>query len=159
MGTDTTLNPQDFRRIISLLRFFAESRKLGILDRIGLALSTSAVREAIYEALRTVKALQLRRATFTIKIREDKTITVNCCDYDKLEGPCLGGLCGIAEAIEGPPEVLKLQKKRVWCAICPEVPDEKELSKFFEVLEDPIRGLYLAQITAALALGRRSTRL
>lgn len=141
-----------------MLRFFVESRRLGIVDRVGLALSTSAVREAIYEALRTVRALQSRRAIFTIKVREDKTITVSCCDYDELDGPCPGGLCGIAEAVEGPSEALKLRGKRVWCAICPELPNDEELSKFFKALEDPVKGLHLARMAAALALGWRSPR-
>ena len=158
MGTTTLQSPQEFRGIISLLRFFAESRRLGVVDRVGLALSPSAVKEAIYEALRTVRALQPRRATFTIKVREDKTLTVNCCDYDELEGPCPGGLCGTAEKVEGPPEAKKLQGKRIWCALCPELPSEEELSKFFEALEDPVGGLHLARMIAALALGWRPSR-
>ncbi len=158
VGTTTLLDPQEFRGIISLLRFFVESRRLGIVDRVGLALSASAVKEAIYEALRTVRALQPRRATFTIEVREGKTLTVNCCDYDELEGPCPGGLCGKAVRVEGPPEARKLQGKNVWCALCPELPNEEELSKFFEALEDPVRGLHLARMVAALALGWRPPR-
>lgn len=150
----------EFEGIIDMLRFFAESRRLGVIDRVGLALSTDAIREALYEALRTIRALEQRRATFKLRL-DDKEYTITCCDYDELEEGqvCPSSICGrVDDVISRDPGLQRYRNKTIWCARCPKIPDESELIKFFRVLEDPITGLKLAREVSALALSWRSRR-
>ena len=156
----STPQAQDFKGIIDTLRFFAESRRLGVVDRVGLALSTDAVREALYEALRTIKALEQRKVTFKLKSGE-REFEVTCCEYDELEEgqACPSSTCGkVVELVSGDLTARKYRGKTVWCSPCPRIPDEEELNRFFQALEDPFHGLRLAREVSALALSWRRRR-
>lgn len=160
MHSSSSFKAEEFEGIIDTLRFFAESRRLGVIDRVGLALSTDAVREALYEALRTIRALEQRKATFKL-VLGDKEYTVTCCDYDELEEGqvCPSSICGkVTSVVSGGPGLQRYINKTVWCAPCPKIPDESELNRFFQALEDPIGGLKLAREVSALALSWRSRR-
>ncbi len=145
-----------FEKIINLLRFFAESRRLGIVDRIGLALSQESVREAIYEALRTIKALESRKITVVLEA-SGKEYSLTCCDYGKMENNvCVSGICGEVKKVVSGTGVNIGDK--IWCARCPKIPDEEELTMFFESISDPLEGLRVAREVASLAMSYKIHR-
>ncbi len=154
--------PQEFQGLISLLRFFAETGRFNVLDRMGLAQSPVAVREAVYEAIRTVRALERRqtRLTLRVKIRRDgeetRELTFDCLEYEEVEstGECLGVQGELVRA-EGAPGLS--EGALVCCHPKPRVPGEEELERFFEALDSPW-GLDLAKEVAALAFSFHSKK-
>jgi len=123
---------KSFPGIISLLRFFAESRRYGVIDRISYALNYESVREALTDAFRIVESLRDRAITAKIRVEEGKEYTLRCCDYGEGEGPGINGL--FVECQDK-----SLEGKKGWCVPCPErLPDEEEVKKFLEeVKQDP----------------------
>jgi len=123
---------KSFPGIISLLRFFAESRRYGVIDRISYALNYESGRETLTEAVRGDRSLTVRAITAKIRVEEGKEYTLRCCDYGEGEGPGINGL--FVECQDK-----SLEGKKGWCVPCPErLPDEEEVKKFLEeVKQDP----------------------
>jgi len=126
------MEKEGFPGIISLLRFFAESRRYGVIDRISYALNYESVREALTDAFRIVESLRDRAITAKIRVEGGKEYTVSCCGYGEGEGPGINGIF-----IECQDK--SLEGKRGWCVPCPErLPDEEEVKRFLEeVKRDP----------------------
>lgn len=118
--------------IADLLRFFVETERYGIIDRIGNAVSPAAVKQALFEALRIVRSLKgtSKKGKVNDKVYE-------CCEYgDIKEGKHHPGL---EAAIDG---------KRQYCVPCPRIPSEDEVREF---LEDVERDIDVAREVAILA--------
>ena len=165
VGSAEAPRAEQFAKIISLLRFFAETGRFNVLDRIGMAQSPTAVREAIYEALRTVRALERRPARLKLgvevevkkdgeKRRETREVEVECLDYETVEekAECRGIYGVVKDVLSGAPR--DIIGRRVCCYLKPWIPDEVELGRFFEALEGE-GGLELAKELAALAFAYR----
>jgi len=140
-----------FPGVISLLRFFAESGNYGVVDRVANSLSTEAVVQAIYDALRTVRAQSARAVKLKIK-SNGESYTITCVDYGILEREDPRYRLAIKGVVEeGPSELIG---KRVYCIPMPRIPSEEELESFFKAVEE--EGIEVARAVAALALGFRS---
>ncbi len=147
---DTTLGNKEprekYRCIIEVLRFFVNSQRYGIIDRLAFALSPESVDQSIYEALRILKSLEARSIHARIKTQKNE-YTLRCCDYGEGRGPGINGV--FIEADEA-----SLKGKQGYCVPCPSCyPDEDELRGF---LEDVRRDIGLARIVAALAYTHKS---
>lgn len=155
----------DYPGLVSLLRFFAESGRVNVLDRLGFAQSPVAVREAIYEALRTARVLSSNAVRARIKVkrfREGKTVEEEletvCADYSVGDSPedvagCMA-IRGVVTWSEAPSRIPP--GKWACCTPPPRIPGEDELKRFFSILEeDPVKGLTLAKELASLAFARR----
>ncbi|MEM3906828.1 MAG: type I-A CRISPR-associated protein Csa5 [Nitrososphaerota archaeon] len=73
--------PNDFKNIIGMLRFFSKIRNYGYVDRIGNALKYEYVEMALKEALRTFKSIRDsanvdERGWPYVKDRENREIMV-----------------------------------------------------------------------------------
>lgn len=129
-----------FPGIVSLLRFFSESRRYGVIDRISYALNPESVREALIDAFRIVESLQDRAIHVKIKVKvkteegeQEKVYTVRCCDYGEGKGP---GINGIFVECEDP----SLVGKSGWCVPCPSsLPNEEEVKRFIEAVKKDVR--------------------
>ncbi len=143
---------EEFPGITSVLRFFAETRRFGVLDRIGMAMSPTAVKEAVYEALRTIKALEAKSVTVKLRVDGNRVYTFKCCEYGEPDRVC-GGVVGVVdEVLEGSGVG---RGSRIACIKCPRLPDESELKRFFEILDKtPLKGLELAKMLASKAFAR-----
>ena len=139
------MREENFPGIVSLLRFFAESRRYGVIDRISYALNYESVREALIDAFRIIESLKDRSITARIRVgegSEQKEYTVRCCDYGEGEGPGINGVF-----VECDDESLK--EKEGWCVPCPDkLPDEEEVKRF---LEEVKRDVTIAKDVAILA--------
>lgn len=140
-----------YKEVISLLRFFVETGKYSIVDRIAYATSPSAVRASLYEALRIVRSLKARSLTARIRVGDDKVYDpIECCEY----GEDLGyGVRGLVEKIYAGPEEYK--GRTIYCTPCPGIPDEAELSSF---LEEAGKNTDVAKEAAILAHTYRPSR-
>lgn len=144
-------DPSGFRGIVSLLRFFAETGRYNVLDRIGFAQNPEAVEESIYEAIRTVRALERRAEMLKLKLDGDVR-EFECLEYEKIGpgAPCNGVRGRLAER-KGNLE----EGSEVCCHTRPLIPGEDELGRFYRILhgleECEIDGLDLAKQLAALA--------
>ena len=140
-----------YKEVISLLRFFVETGRYSIVDRIAYATSPSAIRASLYEALRIVRSLKAGSLTARIRVGEDKIYDhIECCEY----GEDLGyGVKGLVEEIYSGSKEYK--GKTIYCAPCPGIPDEAELSDF---LEESDRNTDVAKEIAILAHTYRSLR-
>lgn len=120
-----------------------------------MAMSPSAVKEAIYEALRTVRALEAKSVTVRLKVETrsgEETYTFKCCEYGDPDKVC-GGIAGVVEEVLEGTGVRK--GDRIACVKCPRIPDESELNKLFNTLDKtPLRGLELAKMLASKAFAR-----
>jgi len=120
-----------------------------------MAMSPSAVKEALYEALRTVRALEAKSVTVKMRVKTrsgEETYTFKCCEYGEPDKVC-GGVVGVVE------EVLEgtgvKEGDTIACVKCPRIPDESELNRLFEALDKtPLRGLELAKMLASKAFAR-----
>ena len=157
---DTSVSgPGRFRCLIETLKFFADSRRLGVVDRIGFAMAPEAVKEAVYEALRTIAALQPRAPTLEIGVetREGTRVyTARCCDYFEVRAPgeC-GGIYGVVKRVlHGDPGLVG---KAICCVPCPScTPGREELEELFRLLDtEPVKGLDLAKEIASEAFAWR----
>ena len=151
--------PDRFRCLVETLKFFADSRRLGVVDRIGFAMAPEAVKEAIYEALRTIAALQPRAQTLEIgvKTREGtREYTARCCEVFEARAPgeCSGIYGVVKNVVKGDPS---LAGKIVCCVPCPScTPSREELEELFRILDtEPVKGLDLAREIASAAFAWR----
>ena len=155
-----TPRPEDFPGLIRVMRFFVESKRYNIVDRLGFAQSQLAVEQAIYEALRTIRVLRGRAVRVELGGvgREGRTLTLTCLEYSDDEDDvrtCMGVRGRVNRVISGPGE--ELAGRTICC-----VPDsgdvsEDELRRFFEEVRKGEEGLLLAKEIAALAFARRSS--
>ena len=140
------VKPSEFPHLIDTLRYFVATRRFGVVDRLGFAQSADAVREAIYEAIRTVRAAKYAAERVKLRVK-DKEFEVTCLELEKVEDGSCTDLEGVL--VEGKPE---LKGARVCCIRDVMLPSEEELEKLFEILrEDPEKGVSLAKEIAALA--------
>lgn len=137
---------------MSLLRFFVESRRYSVVDRVSYALNYESVREALADAFRIVESLRDGSAWARIRVkREDggeREIELTCCEYGKGEGPGVNG-----EFVDCSDE--DMRGERGWCVPCPHVPDEREVNEFMELVKEDIN---VAKDVALLAHSFRSRR-
>ena len=156
----------DYPGLVSLLRFFAESGRVNVLDRLGFAQSPVAVREAIYEALRTARVLSANAVRVRVKVQKyregrpvEEEVETVCADYNVGDSrddvaECMA-IIGRVTWSEAPSRIPP--GKWVCCTPPPRIPGEDELKRFFSILEeDPVKGLVLAKELASLAFAKRS---
>jgi len=132
--------------IISLIQFFAETNRWGVVDRLATSMSPEGVETALYDMERLVRSLLPRRIKIRIKSRE-KTYELYCCEY----GDKLGyGIYGeVSEVLEGPSSI---KNEKIFCVPCPLIPSEEEVDDFLkEVRSNPS----LARRLALIGLGTR----
>jgi len=153
---------EEFSGIIGLLRFFADSGRVNVLDRLGFAQSPVAVREALYEAIRTARVLAADTVRVRIAVKtkdgEEKVGEFACADYDIADDEKgLRGCMGVKGRVEGSSDPSRVPPgKYICCYLPPKIPSEDELKRFFSILEeDPVKGLTLAKELASLAFTRR----
>lgn len=162
MSEETCADASQFKNIASVLRFFAESGRLTVVDKFGGALSPSVVRDALYDALRV--AASLKQSSIKIKLavktkggdeeEELKEYRVECCDYTRLNSldECGSSLCGRVTEVEKGPESLK--GKILECIRCPLEPTEEEVSTFLKCISNYRFFVDLTRSLAALAFSR-----
>lgn len=137
---------EEYKGIIGLIRFFVDTYRWGVVDRLALAMGAESIEAALYDMLRLVESLYGRRNRVRIKA-DKKVYDTTCCEY----GEDLGyGIHGVIEKVyEGNEE---LKGKKIYCVPCPPRPDELEIKKFLEdIKEDPS----IARKIALLSFGRR----
>lgn len=134
-----------YESVISLLRFFIEDERYSIVDRIAFALSPESAEVAVLEALRIIKSLMERACKIKVRVDQDRTYNLTCCDYGTGEGPGVYG-----EFIEACRPELKGVKG--YCVPCPLIPSSKELE---DLLNDLRNDLTIGRKLAILAHGYR----
>ena len=150
--------PGEFKGLISLLGFYSKTGNLGLIDRIGLALSPEQVIDAVYDAMRAMKALKSRQIVVVIKYKtskgEEKEALFKCCEYSEDIDEYPEGVKGVVtKVIEGD---ASLVNKNISCVSCPLIPSEDELNNFYKLIrEKPNEGLRLAKEIATIALAGR----
>ncbi len=140
--------------IIGLLRFFIESGRYSIVDRIANATSPAAIKASLYEALRIANSLKARSIRIALRTKtsqgEEKTYQLQCCEY----GEELGyGIQGVVEGLLEGPEDLK--GARIYCIPCPPIPSEEELRGFLEKISKDVS---IAKEVAILAHAYRPSK-
>lgn len=142
---------EKYKGVISLLRFFIDDRRYGVVDRLAFALSPESAETSILEALRIINSL--RERSIRAKMRrggneKEKEYTVICCDYGEGEGPGILGVFVEAEREE-------LKNKLGYCVPCPLTPSEEELNN---LIMDLRNDLTIGRRLAILAYGLREKR-
>lgn len=148
---------EEFKGLISMLKFFADSGRVNILDRIGFAQSPVAVKEAIYEAMRIIDALSRSPVRVRVKVGpNDDERELECIEYEEMESER-----GVCRGVKG--KVVKSSSPRIpegstiCCYLKPMRPSQEELDKLFTLLnEDPLTGLNKAKEIASLAFAWKS---
>ena len=137
---------QKYSGIISLIQFFAETNRWGMIDRMALAMSPDSVETALYDMKRLARSLDARKIRVKIVVRE-KTYELYCCEY----GEDLGyGMYGHVETVlEGPKTY---EGKKIYCVPCPRIPSSEETENF---LNEVRKDLSLARRVALIGLGSR----
>ena len=77
--------------IVEVMKFFIDSQRYNLVDRMAFALSPESIEQAIYDALRIVKSLESTKVYAKIK-SGDKEYILNCCDYGEGQGPGINGI-------------------------------------------------------------------
>ncbi len=122
-----------YRNIIGLVKYFIDTKRYGVVDRMALAMGPESVEIALYDMLRLVDSLRGRSSVVKIK-GGGKTYQVRCCEIGRDLGYGIHGV--VEEIIEGAPGVSIGDE--VYCAPCPPRPSIDELKSFLEkVKQDP----------------------
>jgi len=132
--------------IVEVMKFFIDSQRYNLVDRMAFALSPESIEQAIYDALRIVKSLESTKVYAKIK-SGDKEYILNCCDYGEGQGPGINGIFLEAsnKALEG---------KTGYCVPCPaKYPSQDELQSFLNSVRSD---LSLARRISILAHGWKS---
>jgi len=162
--TEICYNPDKYQGIINMLRVFVATRRYGIVDRLGFAQSPEAAAMALYEGLRTLKAMLDKVEIITLrkipsskeksstksshqsqKKDEGEEKTYSCIEVLTLKdtGYCIG-IRGIAKIND--------KEEEVCCVLSVGIPSEEEIKRFFAALHcDREKGLQLARQLASLA--------
>ncbi len=141
-----SVSPEEYKDIIGLVRFFVDTNRWGVIDRMALAMGPESIEAALYDMLRLVESLYARKIRVKIDAN-DKTYEITCCEY----GEDLGyGIYGeIKDVYEGPKT---LMGQKIYCVPCPPRPSESEINSFLEkIREDPS----IARRIALLSFGLR----
>lgn len=135
------------KNIVKLLKFFIDTNRYGLVDRMALALSPESVETALYDMIRLVDSLKQRR--IIVKIATDnKEYTTSCCEYGEDLGYGIKGI--IREVIQGPED---LRNKSIYCVPCPPKPTRSELTDFLKKVHED---LTIARKATILAFGHES---
>lgn len=138
---------QDNREtIISLLRFYIDTKQYSIVDRLAYATSPATARYALYEAVRQAQSARDRAivATYKPKDSEKEYREVMCCYYEEMEG----GSCDVGFPAQS--------GDKVYCCVpCPPIPDSNALASVLDAIE---RDISVATKLAALAMAYRPKR-
>lgn len=139
-----------YSKIIDLLRFFVETGRFSIVDRIANATSSTATMSALYEALRIVRSLTPRASRIRIVTDNGKSYEVMCCEY----GEDLGvGIKGRVEKVLAGDK--KLLQKTIYCVPCPILPSEDEVREFLAKAKE---NMEVAKEVAVLAQTYRPSK-
>ncbi len=139
-------DPQQYNGIISLLRFFVDTERYGIIDRIGNATAYESIKEAVYEALRIIRSLKASAITVEYEVGGEKR-KVACCEYEEKER------ARYASAVTGKSVTPgRYENKEVACIPCPKIPDENEVADFLTKVKEDTN---IAKEVAVLALTYR----
>ncbi len=133
------------KNIVKLLKFFIDTKRYGLVDRMALALSPESVETALYDMLRLVDSLEQRRIVVRIVADKDKEYTISCCEYSEELGYGIRGV--VKEVIQGPGELVD---KSIYCAPCPPKPTRTELIDFLRKVHEDIT---IARKASILAFG------
>lgn len=167
---DSTL--EEFKGLISMLKFFADSGRVNVLDRIGFSQSPTAVREAIYEAVRTIDVLSRNPLRVRIAVEassrkegekeeaREVTLELECLDYEVVEDKSsLLGCRGVTGKVIESSSPRVSPGSLICCYTRPLLPSQEELDKLFRLLdEDPMTGLNRAKEIASLAFAWKPSR-
>jgi len=147
---------KEMDKIVSLLRFFVESERYSIVDKLANALSTEAVRQAFYEALRIANTMEKQAVKIKIKSKEGKEYSLTCWEYGRAsENKSYPGIIGeLIEIERGPDKLRELKGTLIYCIPAGHLPNEEDINNFLNEKDC----LKLAKIAAILAYSRRSRR-
>lgn len=140
---------EEYKNIVGLIRFFVDTYRWGVVDRLALAMGPESIEAALYDMLRLIESLYTRRIKVKIRAGE-KTYNTTCCEY----GEKLGyGIHGVVEEVYEGREDLRSQE--IDCVPCPPRPSEREIKSFLEAIR---RDPSIARKVALLSLGRREEK-
>ncbi len=121
---------QGFDNIIKTIKYFIDTKRYGVVDRMALAMSPESVETALYDMLRLIDSLEARSIRVKIKVK-DKDYEVKCCEYGDKLGYGIHGLVLDAERED-------LNGKNIYCMPCPPRPSVSEITSFLETVnKDP----------------------
>lgn len=144
---DTISEDKVPKSIVKLLKFFIDTNRYGLVDRMALALSPESVETALYDMLRLVDSLEQHRIIVKIATG-NKEYTTSCCEYGEDLGYGMKGV--VKEVIQGPGN---LENKSIYCVPCPPKPTRNELAEFLEKVRED---LTIARKASILAFGYES---
>ncbi|MCU7786884.1 type I-A CRISPR-associated protein Csa5 [Pyrobaculum sp. 3827-6] len=131
--------------VVSLLRFYVDTKQYSVVDRLAYATSPATAEYALYEAIRQIRSAK-DRSIIAKRRREEKEEEVECCYYEvKKEG---GEECEVGFEVEH-------NGVKYCCVTCPLIPREDELEKIVKAIESD---LSVAAKLAALAMAYRARR-
>lgn len=138
---------EESQKVISLLRYFVDTKQYSVVDRLAYAVSPDVAKYALYDAIRQIRSAKDRS-------RQAKTEkgAVECCYWEELSKEAQGGQ---AEAECDVGFRVTIDNKPHCCVPCPMIPGEEELNKVIERIEEDVS--YAAKL-AALALSYRERR-
>ena len=137
-----------FDNIVSIIRYFIETRRYGPVDRMAMAMGPESVETALYDILRALDTLYAKSILVKLRTQEGREYSrIRCCEY----GENLGyGIKGVIEEVYDGPRELKGQE--TYCQPCPSKPSESEIKEFLETID---KDLSIARKTVLRAFGRR----
>jgi len=150
MGENVEMEVSEF------LRFFVDTRQYSIVDRIAYALSIDAAIAALYDAIRSVRALRDAAVQALYKRKNEDgnevEVSVLCCYWEECsektqsnEKCCKVGFFAVN----------KETGKGGCCVVCPSIPTEEQISEFIKLVKSDIAAL---QRVGAIAMGYRTKR-
>jgi len=140
-----------YSKIVDVVKYFIDSKRYGVVDRMALAMNSESVEVALYDMLRLIDSLMSRSVVVRLKSGE-KEYTLRCCEIGDKLGYGVHG--AITKVIEG--ETGYKEGDKVYCMPCPRNwPTKDEINRFLQAIaEDP----FLARKIVLLAFGRRGEK-